>query len=288
MSSAKPTPDAPDGFLSRWSRRKVQARGGTLEAEAPAAPAAGRASEAATAAPGPSSTDAPTAGRGVSAAATGAAPPEAASGRRTDFGETPAAAPPAPQPPPTLDDVARLTKDSDYARFVGKGVDPNVKNAALHKLFADPHFNVMDGLDIYIDDYGRPDPLPAGMLEKMVQSEALGRFAKTPEPGDGPAPGAGVNASGHATDHPTGHAPSAAPDPAPDPAPGADARAAPDPTTDPLAAAPADSPRQPEEARAHEDPDLRLQPHHAAGTAEPAGPDGHGAAGPGQDPGRQR
>jgi hypothetical protein len=35
MSSAKPTPDAPDGFLSRWSRRKVQARDGQAQTEPP-------------------------------------------------------------------------------------------------------------------------------------------------------------------------------------------------------------------------------------------------------------
>jgi hypothetical protein len=271
MSSAKPTPDTPDGFLSRWSRRKVQARGGMLEAEAPAEPAAGRSPPAVPTATGTASAGAATAGRSAVPVTTGAAPSEGAPQHRAAPTETPAAAPPAP-PPPTMEDVARLTQDSDYSRFVGKGVDPGVKNAALHKLFADPHFNVMDGLDIYIDDYNTPDPLPAGMLEKMVQSEALGLFTKTPEPAVSAAPGA----SGPAADHPA--------DPAADPP----SLAAPAPTTDPLAAAPADSPRQPEEARPHEDPDLRLQPHHAAGTAEPAGPGGHGAAGPGQDPGRQR
>ena len=30
----------------------------------------------------------------------------------------------------------------------------------MKKLFSDPHFNVMDGLDTYIDDYGKPDPIP--------------------------------------------------------------------------------------------------------------------------------
>jgi hypothetical protein len=163
-----------------------------------------------------------------------------------------------------MEDVARLTQDSDYSRFVGRGVDPDVKNAALHKLFADPHFNVMDGLDTYIDDYGRPDPLPAGMLEKMVQSEALGLFTKTPEPTDTPS-----------------DAPS---DTAPHPASEASAAVPADVPTD----TPADPPRHLSEARAHENPDLRLQPHDAAGTAEPAGPDGHGAPGPDQDPGRQR
>jgi hypothetical protein len=49
-------------------------------------------------------------------------------------------------------------------------VDPQVQQAALKKMFTDPHFNVMDRLDIYIDDYSQPDPLPMGMLERMAQS----------------------------------------------------------------------------------------------------------------------
>ena len=34
----------------------------------------------------------------------------------------------------------------------------------------------------YIDDYGRPDPLPAGMLRKMTQSAFLNLFADDPKP----------------------------------------------------------------------------------------------------------
>ena len=37
----------------------------------------------------------------------------------------------------------------------------------------------MDGLDIYIDDYSKPDPLPPGMLARMVQSDMLKLFQKT-------------------------------------------------------------------------------------------------------------
>ena len=36
----------------------------------------------------------------------------------------------------------------------------------------------MDGLDIYIDDYSKEDPLPPGMLEMMRQSDMLGLFKK--------------------------------------------------------------------------------------------------------------
>ena len=82
-----------------------------------------------------------------------------------------------PVAPPTLADVAELTPQSNFARFVARDVDPGVRNAALKKLFADPHFNAMDGLDTYIDDYGKPDPIPESMLRQMVQSRALGLFA---------------------------------------------------------------------------------------------------------------
>jgi hypothetical protein len=105
----------------------------------------------------------------------------------------PIAAPePVAEPLPTMADVALLSRDSDYSRFVASGVDDSVKNAAMKKLFADPHFNVMDGLDTYIDDYGKPDPIPLAMLRQMNQSKLLGLFdteedealpaAQTPEP----------------------------------------------------------------------------------------------------------
>src|SRR5687768_11051034 len=61
-------------------------------------------------------------------------------------------APPAPETL-TSDDAARLTGDSDFTPFMARGVDESVKRLALKKLFAEPHFNVMDGLDIYVGDY---------------------------------------------------------------------------------------------------------------------------------------
>jgi len=144
--------DGDNNFLSRWSRRKAQVREGVAvpgeAAPAPAQPAAG---DAAAGAPG--------------AVRVRPAPPDPITHR-------PAAAPPLP----TLADVAALAPQSDYTRFVATGVAPEVKNAALKKLFTDPHFNVMDGLDTYIDDYGKPDPLPVGMLRKMAQSQLLGLF----------------------------------------------------------------------------------------------------------------
>ena len=83
-------------------------------------------------------------------------------------------------PPVTLEDVEKIDRLApDFSAFMKPDVDPAVKQAALKKMFTDPHFNVMDGLDIYIGDYSKPDPLPPGMLERMVQSDMLKLFEKT-------------------------------------------------------------------------------------------------------------
>lgn len=85
-------------------------------------------------------------------------------------------------PLPTLEDVAKIDRfDPDFSAFMKPDVDPAVQQAALKKMFTDPHFNIMDGLDIYIDDYSKPDPLPPGMLERMVQSDMLKLFSKSSE-----------------------------------------------------------------------------------------------------------
>ena len=81
---------------------------------------------------------------------------------------------------PTLEDVLKLTKDSDFSAYVKPGIDPEVQKAAMQKLFSDPRYNIMDGLDIYIDDYSKPDPIPLDMLKKLNQSKMLGLF-KTAE-----------------------------------------------------------------------------------------------------------
>jgi hypothetical protein len=78
--------------------------------------------------------------------------------------------------PPDLPAIESLTKDADFSPFMKPEVPPQLKNAALKKLFSDPHFNVMDGLDIYIDDYTKEDPIPEAMLRSLTQSRALGLF----------------------------------------------------------------------------------------------------------------
>ena len=77
---------------------------------------------------------------------------------------------------PNMSDVLNLTKESDFAPFVARNVSPEVRNAAMKKLFTDPHYNVMDRLDIYIDDYSKPDPLPLAMMRQLASAKFLNLF----------------------------------------------------------------------------------------------------------------
>ena len=135
-----------DGFLSRWSRRKTDVREGRALDDPP------------------------------QPAVHAAAPVAATPAQRASDPEVPHA-----QPTPTLADVQQLTPESDFTGFMAQGVAPDVKNAAMKKLFADPHFNVMDRMDIYIDDYSQPDPLPMAMLRQMTSAKTLNLLDDAPE-----------------------------------------------------------------------------------------------------------
>ena len=72
---------------------------------------------------------------------------------------------------PPVDTLKGLA--SEYKDFLRPGVDEKLRQSALKKLFHDPHFNVMDGLDTYIDDYSGPDPIPEEMLKSLKQANRL-------------------------------------------------------------------------------------------------------------------
>lgn len=130
------------GFLDRWSRRKLASAGKALLAGAPA-PAAPAAAEA----------------RGQGAlATTGARPAHAPDAGAEDASSAVEARLPA---------VEGLTLASDFTAFLKEEVSEALRRKALQKLFADPHFNRMDGLDIYIDDYSQPDPIPPEAMAKL-------------------------------------------------------------------------------------------------------------------------
>jgi hypothetical protein len=82
---------------------------------------------------------------------------------------------------PELPPVEKLTMDSDYSGFFHPKVDEVLRRTALKKLFSDPHFNIMDGLDTYIDDYSISDPLPAAMLGELKQAQNILAWARETE-----------------------------------------------------------------------------------------------------------
>jgi hypothetical protein len=154
--------------LRRWSRKKLEAARGLPDA-------------------GPDS------GRAALPVAAPAPPAEP----RAAEAAVPAAES-APLPP-----VDSLTIDSDFSAFLHPKVDDGIRRQALKQLFRDPHFNVMDGLDVYIDDYSKSDPIAPEIVRRLVQ----GRYIFDP-------PKTRVGADGSIEDVPD-EAPTAAPAPEP-------------------------------------------------------------------------
>ena len=141
--------------LERWSQRKLLAARRKGAPPAAASPAA------------------------APAAVVGPAPPEGA--------QPVAAAPTVAQ----LPSVESLTIESDFAPFFQPKVGETLKRQALKQLLRDPHFNVMDGLDVYVGDYSQPDPIDPDVVRQMVQ----GRYIFDP-------PATRINAQGHVEDVP--------------------------------------------------------------------------------------
>src|SRR6266480_1584421 len=83
----------------------------------------------------------------------------------------PATSPPAAAP--ALPPVDSLTFESDFTAFMKPDVDESLKRMALKKLLHDPRFNVMDGLDTYIDDYSKPDPIDPDVVKQLMQARYI-------------------------------------------------------------------------------------------------------------------
>jgi len=91
-----------------------------------------------------------------------------------------APAAPAADAPPALPPLDSLTFESDFKAFMHAKVEESVKRAALKKLFADPRFNVIDFMDVYIDDYTNLEGIPPDMLAKLEHAKST-LFGREPE-----------------------------------------------------------------------------------------------------------
>jgi hypothetical protein len=136
------------GFLQRWSRRKQAAQAGVVSTEA--------------AAEGATQTAAIDRQRAAQASPSRNAGGSADPGADADTKHTEL---------PSLDSLKGL--QSDYLDFMQPSVTQQLKRAALKKLFADPHFNVIDRFEAYSEDYTQADPIPAAMLRGLNQAKGL-------------------------------------------------------------------------------------------------------------------
>jgi hypothetical protein len=236
-----------DGFLSRWARRKQEVREGrAVETEPPAKGPAAVPPPQPSPGGGGSAAHAVPQGRGSAADAVPQGGGSQSSSLPPPLGEGGGGGLPATEPP-TLADAQALTPESDFRRFVAPDVAPDVKNAAFKKLFADPRFNVMDGLDVYIDDYSKPDPMPPEMLRQLASAKFLRMFEEEErEPGTPETPAVEAPTQGREV----------ANDPAAQTMAQSDGAERPDPAVPPP---PPD----------HADPDLRLQQDDAARRPSP-------------------
>ena len=98
------------------------------------------------------------------------------------------ALPPAEQAPSDLDDIASLTKESDFTPFLRADVPEELHRQALRTLWrSDPSFSLRDGLTDYDEDYTK-----IGKVEQVLRTAYrvgqgyLGE--ETPEQGANGAP----------------------------------------------------------------------------------------------------
>jgi hypothetical protein len=127
--------DDKEDFVSRWSRRKIEAR---KAEEKPPEPA-----------------PAPAAVPAVSSANAAATLPNAP--------------PPAELPP--VESLKGLA--SEYRDFMKPGVDENLKRSALKQLFRDPHFENFERFAEYCEDYTQGEPIPLAMLKTLEHAKGL-------------------------------------------------------------------------------------------------------------------
>jgi len=80
------------------------------------------------------------------------------------------------------DPDAPLDSATDLSALLREELSDAVRKQTLKAIFADPHFNVMDGLDTYIDDYSISEPIPPAMLATLSQARCL--FAADEAPGE--------------------------------------------------------------------------------------------------------
>jgi Protein of unknown function (DUF3306) len=148
--------------LRRWSQRKAAARAAPRAEAERAETARGATSSAGAATVVAAPFEEPIIGAQVDASSAANRPDAPA---RVVVSASPAE--------PALPAIDSLSIESDFTGFMQPGVDESLKRGALKKLFSDPRFNVMDGLDVYIDDYSKPDPIDPAIVRTLSHARYI-------------------------------------------------------------------------------------------------------------------
>ena len=72
-----------------------------------------------------------------------------------------------------LPPLSSISLNTDFTPFMQAKVPAALRQQALKALFREPHFNAMDGLDTYIDDYTQFEPIAPDVLEKLSAWQAI-------------------------------------------------------------------------------------------------------------------
>lgn len=72
-----------------------------------------------------------------------------------------------------LPPMSAISLAEDFTPFMQAKVPQALKQQALKALFKEPHFNVMDGLDIYIDDYTVFEPISPEVMATLSSWKAI-------------------------------------------------------------------------------------------------------------------
>jgi hypothetical protein len=89
---------------------------------------------------------------------------------------------------PELPPLDSLTPESDYQGFMDPRVDDAVRRTALKTLFRSPGFNVVDGLDVYAEDYTKLGKLSPAFVATLKYAQRT-LFANEKVAADQTAPG---------------------------------------------------------------------------------------------------
>lgn len=76
-------------------------------------------------------------------------------------------------PLPTEADIEAVINGGEIRSFMNPQVSGDLRNKAFKALFSQPQFNQMDFMDVYVDDYSVSAPLTSAMIDMMALGKQL-------------------------------------------------------------------------------------------------------------------